>query len=64
MMPSVVLSPGLLRADTAGMADRWERISSALRGLWCFRYAVWISVEGLVSMVKRSVDSFSEMTPL
>ena len=64
MMPSVVLSPGRLRRETEGTADRWAIISSALRGFEAFKNFFGIEVSPAVSSVNSSEEAFSAMTPL
>jgi hypothetical protein len=50
--------------ETAGTADRWAMISSALSGLEFFKNFLGIEASPAMSRVKRSVDSFSAITPL
>ena len=65
MIPSVVLdSERRFRDDTAGIAERWARISSALRDLCFLLYLSWILVLGVISVVKRAVEGSSETIPL
>jgi hypothetical protein len=61
----VVLSPGRFLWDTAGTAERWAMISSALKPfLMCWGNFLAIVLSRLMSTVKMSSDFFSAATPL
>ena len=50
---------------TAGMAERWARISSDLSGLpWALRTFCRIWSEPAMSVTKRAEEGFSERMPL
>ena len=59
-----MLSPGRLRIDTAGTAERWAMISSALRRLVSFKNFLGMEMSPAVSTAKSSEESFSAMIPL
>lgn len=60
----VFSSLGRLRRDTAGTAERWARISSALRGLEPLRCFFAIEASPAVSRVNKDSEGFSAMMPL